>query len=186
MTLRRDTPRPVGRRWHAPVRIAGQALFMVVMGALLVCAVILGIDAASTADEPIVWGTFQETDCEQRAKGGCRSIGTWTSDDGTIRKTNVKLDGWPESDGSVRASYRPHGFLNDDENNIVHVEAFAYGWLWGPWAGVLFIIGVVVYYSRKWWPARRRHRQVASALEPDSYPSSSTPNPATTARSSSR
>lgn len=81
----------------------------------------LGVADLLDADEPVFWGTFSEEDCVGGGRMGCQSVGTWVSDDGSIRKTGVALDGRPDSDGSVRATYRPTGVINDEENNIVHV-----------------------------------------------------------------
>ena len=152
MTLRRDTPRPRGPRWHVPVRVARQAIFAVVTAALLVVSATLAIGGTLSADESVVWGTFRQTDCEPKPRGGCRSVGVWMSDDRTIRKIDVYLDGSPNSDGTVRAAYRPHGFNNDNENNIVHVEMFAYGWVWAPRLLTLILFGMAAYYWRRWWP----------------------------------
>lgn len=68
---------------------------------------------------PVIWGTFTEHRCEE-ARYGCRSVGTWHSDDRSIRLENVYLDGQPTDNGTVRASYQPTGVANDADNNIVH------------------------------------------------------------------
>lgn len=159
VTLRRDIPRRRGPRWHAPLRIVGQVIFMAILtGALIVCGV-LGVGGAVSAGEDVVWGTFSETDCTP-ARYGCRSVGTWISDDGSIRKTAIHLDGRPGPDGTARAAYRPHGFNNDDENNIVHVEMLAYAWVWAPWILMVVFAGIGLFYYVKWWsPSRSRRRR---------------------------
>ncbi|HEY9266084.1 MAG TPA: hypothetical protein VIP82_15695 [Microbacterium sp.] len=128
--------------------------------ALLAVSIVLGVGGMVSANEPVVWGTFTQQDCEPKGRGGCRSIGVWVSDDSTIRKENIYLDGWPpDPDGSVRAGYRPHGFNNDDENNIVHVAATAHGWIWAPWILTAYLAGVIVHYAIKWRPPARTRTQ---------------------------
>lgn len=152
VSLRRDTPRSRGPAWHTPFRIGGQVVFFLVMTLVLAVSLGLGVGGAMSANEEVIWGTFYQRDCEPKPRGGCRSVGTWVSDDGSIRKTGIYLDGWLAPDGTVRAGYRPSGFNNDDENNIVHVEATAYGWIWFPWLLTVYVIGVIIYYAAKWWP----------------------------------
>ncbi|MFF2272858.1 hypothetical protein ACFVTX_11325 [Agromyces sp. NPDC058136] len=75
------------------------------------------------AQEPVVWGTFTEEYCESTRRG-CSSVGTWVSDDGRVTETDIRLDGWVEPGGSVRAGLRPSGIM-DSGNDIVH----AAGWI---------------------------------------------------------
>ncbi len=106
-------------------------------------AALVALTIVSTADlrQPVYWGTFTESDCEPKSRGGCRSIGIWVSDDQTIVKEQIYLDGWVEADGTVRAAYRPTGIISDESNNIVHTA------LWigaGPWV-CLFAMGVLIF-----------------------------------------
>ncbi|MEV8271903.1 hypothetical protein [Microbacterium sp. NPDC077184] len=122
------------------------------MALVLAVSLTLSVGGAMSANEEVIWGTFYERYCEPKPRGGCRSVGTWISDDGSIRKTGIHLDGWPGDGGTVRAGYRPTGFNNDDQNNVVHVESLAHGWIWFPWIMTVYVIGVIVYYLAKWWP----------------------------------
>jgi hypothetical protein len=104
---------------------------------LMVCVSIsLGVAFALDSREPVQWGTFIEEDCEDRARGGCRSIGTWVSDDGATVKQDIYLDGYPGFDGTARAGYRP-GIMNNDD--IVHTEFWLAAGPWVPWG-----FGVIV------------------------------------------
>jgi hypothetical protein len=132
------------------------------MSAVLAVAVVLGIGGVLSANDTVLWGTYTERDCEPKPRGGCRSIGVWISDDSSVRKEGIYLDGFTDTDGTVRAAYRPSGFNNDDENNIVHVETFAFAWIWAPWVLAATISGVIVYYLRKWRLLPRRPRTSAA------------------------
>lgn len=134
----------VGRRM-------GHGIFYVVMAALFCVFVILGVGGAQNAVEhqAVVWGTFTEENCLPDYHG-CRSIGRWTSDDGTIVKEGIYLDGSPGQDGTARASYQPSGFNNDSDNNIVHVQWASGMGLWFPWVMVALSAGAVVYAARRW------------------------------------
>ncbi|MGX5680687.1 GNAT family N-acetyltransferase [Schumannella luteola] len=93
----------------------------------------LGVGLLTSADEPVYWGTYTESSCEGWGRAGCHSRGTWVSDGGTIQLANVRLDGHVGPDGTVVASYRPTGFLNDYDNWIVHTEWTSGLGLWVPW-----------------------------------------------------
>jgi hypothetical protein len=67
----------------------------------------------------------------------------------------------PGSDGTVRASYRPTGFNNDDQNNIVHVESWTSGFVWVPWALAVVFIGIVVIQPWRW---RRGPNRIGARL----------------------
>lgn len=137
-------------------RKAGHALFYLTMA---VCTLVgIGVGMASAQDardgQPVVWGTFTEQDCEPVYRG-CRSVGTWVSDDRTMVKERIYLDGSPGSDGTVRASFQADGLMNDTDNNIVHTADPLRAALWFPWVASAACVGITVYYARKW--ARERN-----------------------------
>jgi hypothetical protein len=148
----------VGRTLEAAVR----GLFLLVMGVVLVVSAVLGVWGILSVGEPILWVTFTQERCEP-ARYGCQSIGIWVSDDGTIRKHDVALDGTPGPDGNVRASYRPTGFNNDDQKNIVHVQGWASGFVWVPWLLFAAIVWTVVVQVRQWHRRTPRVRRDRSA-----------------------
>jgi hypothetical protein len=103
----------------------------------LVFAVINTVDAR----EPVIWGTFTEEHC-QETRRGCSSIGTWVSDDRTITKTDIRLDGGVAPGGSIRAGYQPTGIISDADNHIVH----AAGWMTiGPFFPWLAALGTALW-----------------------------------------
>ena len=122
------------------------------MGMMVVLGVFIGVTGVLDADEPTYWGTFTEERCERGNRYGCRSVGTWVSDDGSIRLENVYLDGRPASDGTTDASYQPTGLRNDADNNIVH----------GPFGHALeplvpwMLVGLGVFMSTVQWRRWRR------------------------------
>lgn len=133
------------------VRIAVSGVF----GALVAIMVVLGVGGLVSVGEPVHWGTFTEERCE-RARFGCRSIGTWVSDSGELRADGVQLDGAVGPDGTARASYRPTGFNNDADNAIVHAEPWASWGPWMPWIFALVLSGVIVIQWRRWGGGLRR------------------------------
>ncbi len=136
--------------WGVATRV-GRVIFVILMSLTFLGAVALGV--ATTTDaihgQPVLWGTFTEERCEQNLHG-CRSFGRWVSDDGRVVKEGIYLDGSPADDGTARAAYKPEGLFNDNDNNIVHVEWASGLGLWLPWALCAVILGVTVYYVRKW------------------------------------
>lgn len=150
-----DAPTERTETWlDAVVRVGrriGHGLFYLVMVALFCLFVILGVGSAQNAFEhqAVVWGTFTEESCLS-GYHGCRSIGRWTSDDGTMVKEGVYLDGSPGNDGTARANYQPSGFNNDSDSNLVHVQWASSMSLWYPWVGVALSAGAVVYAARRW------------------------------------
>lgn len=137
--------------YWATAKRKGRAVFVVVMAAVFMVCAAVGIANAKDAidGQPVIWGTYTQVECRTDLKG-CRSYGTWVSDDGTIVKTGIQLDGSPGSDGTVRASYKPAGLMNDEDNNIVHEEAWSTAGLWMPWLLCLLIVGMTVFYVRSW------------------------------------
>ena len=129
---------------------AGRVVFLLIMTACLGVGVMLGVMTIIDAGEPVVWGTFTESHCEDAGRRGCRSVGTWVSDDGRIRLADVYLDGQPDADGRSRASYQPAGVHNDADLNIVHN---AFGTVAEPilsWAITIWLGGVCAFYAMKW------------------------------------
>lgn len=101
----------------------------------------LGVIGSVDAQEPVVWGTFTEEYC-QETRRGCSSIGTWVSDDRTITETEIRVDGWVEPGGSVRAGYQPTGIISDADNRIVH----AAGWMSvGPFVPWVLALGMIIW-----------------------------------------
>lgn len=118
------------------------------MALLILIVAVLGVGGALSAREPILWGTFTQVGCEP-ARFHCREIGTWVSEDGSVRLTDVHLDGW-SGDGTVRAGYRPTGFNNDADNRIVHVAPLARGYVWAPFAFLILFAAVLFRQLRRW------------------------------------
>lgn len=137
-------------RWWLWARRAGQLLFYGVMAILAAVGLYLGVAGIADSNEPVIWGTFTEHRCEE-TRYGCRSVGTWRSDDRSIRLENVYLDGQPRDNGTIRASYQPTGVSNDADNNIVHT---AVGHALGPimpWALTVLCLGAAAF---QWWQWR--------------------------------
>ncbi|NYD65501.1 hypothetical protein [Agromyces atrinae] len=114
-----------------------------VVACVLVVAVILGVVQILDVNQPVVWGTFRHEYCVDRPRGGCSSIGRWTSDDGAIELLSVRLDGNVDSRGLARASYQPEGVSNDADNNIVHGEFGTNVAFWAPWLLAVVIAGLL-------------------------------------------
>ncbi len=120
------------------------------LASLLLCILAgLGVTGAIDSTQPVRWGTFTEESCESRARGGCRSLGTWVSDDGTITRREVYLDGRTEPGGIVRAGYRPAGII-DHDNDIVHTEVGIGGGVWMPWVFAAGFLGCTVAKAYEW------------------------------------
>ncbi|WP_435743615.1 hypothetical protein [Microbacterium sp. PMB16] len=125
-------------------------LFFVVMGAVAVAGLYYVVAGIIDANEPRYWGTFTEEFCEERPRRGCQSVGTWVSDDGSIRLEGVSLDGVPGDDGTVAAQYQPAGVANDADTNIVHTS---FGVSVEPFVTVGLVVlagGVAFMQWRKW------------------------------------
>jgi hypothetical protein len=135
------------RRRPSLVRTIGRIAFTAIFGILIAVGVVLGVGGLVSLGEPVHWGTFTEERCE-RARFGCRPIGTWVSDSGDLRVDEVQLDGSVGPEGTARASYRPTGFNNDADNAIVHAEPWATLGPWMPWILVVVFGGVL---GSQWW-----------------------------------
>ena len=73
--------------------------FYVVVAVVFAVSVGLGVAGAKDAidKQPVVWGTFTQERCEPATVGthrNCRSLGDSVSDDGSIVKKGIYLDGW--------------------------------------------------------------------------------------------
>lgn len=164
--------RRVGRG-TAILRRVGQFAFYLI--ALALASILMFLFVASVIDlaQPTRWGTFTQTDCEPRLRGGCRPVGTWVSEDATEVRRGVYLDGWVGSDGTTRAGYRQDGIISDETNNIVHAPGLTAA---GPWVSggiLIWWVGYSIYKSVQWGDIRlpsRRRAQLAR-LDPDeSFP----------------
>jgi len=113
----------------------------------------MGIMEIADRDQPIYWGTFTEVQCEppEFGWGECRSLGTWVSDDGNTVKDRIYLDGDVRPGGSVRASFRPQGWIGDAENNVVHTPQWTHAG--GPvaWAGAAICGTLAAWWAFRWW-----------------------------------
>jgi hypothetical protein len=112
----------------------------------------MGVGTALQPGSQTYWGTFTEHSCAP-ARFGCHSVGTWVSDDESITRTSIALDGKPNADGTVSASYTPTGFNNDLDNNIVHTQFGTSARLWLPWTLAALMAAIVAVQSLLW---RRR------------------------------
>lgn len=120
------------------------------MGLAVAYGVYFGIAGILDSSEPVHWGTFTEERCVDGGRYGCRSVGTWVSDDGSIRLEDVYLDGRPNADGTIDASYQPTGIRNDADANIVHSPV---GASLEPFVSLMLVaigIGFSVLQWRRW------------------------------------
>jgi hypothetical protein len=140
-----------GGVWNG-LRATGHALLYATMGGVCVAFIVMGVIAVAGRDRPVYWGTFTETStaCEPGPRGSCTNSGRWVSDDGTIVKDGVTLDGFVERGRSVRASYQPGGPMGDDENDIVHTGSWSKAGLWFPWVAAAVSAAAIWYQHRRW------------------------------------
>ncbi|HEY4269236.1 MAG TPA: hypothetical protein VGM94_13695 [Galbitalea sp.] len=141
------TERP-GRRRRGALKMAGNIAYCVFFGLLFIVSLLLGISSAFSATQRSYSGTFTQHSCESGYRGRCESVGTWVSDNGSMVKKNVQLDGDVNSDGTAPATYTPKDFNNDAENNIVHTSTWAPARFWLPWALVLLFGGLILVRAR--------------------------------------
>ena len=146
-----------GHAWTA-LRATGHALFFVVMVGVFVAFVVMGVIGFVGRDRPVHWGTFTETStvCDRGSRAPCTQTGRWVSDDGSIVKDGVTLDGSVARGGTVRASYQPGGPMRDDANNVVHTGTWSSAGLWFPWVAALGTAFVTWRQHRRWHGDRRR------------------------------
>lgn len=126
----------------------GDIVGAIVVGLLFAISLGIGVAQAVAASEPVYWGTFTAERCEP-SRFGCSNIGTWVSDDATLRKAGIRLDGAIGPVDSVRAAYRPTGPLNDEVNNIVHTEFGVTAGFWLPWVLAAFCGSWMVILLRR-------------------------------------
>lgn len=147
-----------GTWWRRFGQIAGY----IIGGALAVVLALITVVGVIDLGQPRIWGTFHQTDCEPKARGGCRPLGIWVSDDGATVKRDVYLDGWTDDDGAVRASYQPTAVISDESNNIVHAEGMT--GLGPVISGALLVgwVGYMLFKAVSWGDIRLhiRRRQV--------------------------
>lgn len=147
------------------------------MTAVVAVLVVLAIGHSLDGNEPLYWGTFTEEHCDPKPRNGCSSFGTWVSDDRTVVLKDIALDGSPDDDGSARASYRPTGFSNDADNQIVHREEWSNAGQWLPWVLAVIFLGYTVHQAHSWgdlsWLGRLSRRR-----RPEPRMSESASNPA--------
>lgn len=149
-----------GRVWNGLGAIS-HTLFYGIMGAACMAFIGMGVISVLDHDRPILWGTFTEesTTCVTGPRGSCTHTGGWVSDDKTIVKDGVTLDGFVEKGHSVRASYQPGGLLGDDENQVVHTATWTGAGLWFPWVGAI-VSGAAMWHNHRRWRSdatARRH-----------------------------
>lgn len=134
-------------RWGAWWRRFGQIAFYVVGGILAIAFVALLVASLIDLGQPRIWGTFTQTGCEERFRGGCRPYGTWVSDDRTIVEPRVYLNGGTDDFGRARAAFQPTALLGDDVVNVplfvgaipVLIGALSIGW-----------VGYILYKAGSW------------------------------------
>lgn len=148
-----------GRVWGA-LRATGHAAFYLVMVVVVIVFIVIGVVQVLDRDQPTYWGTFTEksTTCDPGPRGPCTQTGTWVSDDGSIVKVGIILDGSVEQGRSVRASYRPGGLMGDDENNIVHTAFWSKAGLWFPWVAAV-LTGALLWDRHRHWRHDARARR---------------------------
>ena len=54
-------------------------------------------------------------------------------------------------DGTVLASFTPTGWLNDEENNIVHTARWTGVGAWFSWVAAAITAIATVGYALRWW-----------------------------------
>lgn len=134
--------------WSRSVRQLAAVIFV---GLLSLVLLFLTVMTIVDLREPTVWGTFVEEGCENppgisRYPRVCRPYGEWRSDDGSITRDRIYLDGWSDEDGTTRTSFQPSGINNDDDNNIVHSELMT---TFAPWFVILFFGGVLAWLGMR-------------------------------------
>lgn len=157
------------RRGAAPVvvqlpRMLGIAFFVVIAVVFALLWTNWVVDSA----EPARPGIFVEESCTP-ARYGCTSIGTWTSDDGSLRLDEVEFDGVVEPDGTAQAWYRPEE--RDPRDAIVHSE---FSMSLAPMVFPACVIGsfyAAYHFGDSWWGwsrwARRRRASRTLDTTPD-------------------
>lgn len=140
-------------RLCATIGRVGRVMAVAAMSLIALAFVAAGVMDMVDRDQPIHWGTYTEIDCEapEFGWGDCRSVGNWVSDDGSIMKDRIYLDGEVRPGGTVRASFRPSGWINDSENNVVHTLQWTYAGGWISWAGAALTGTLAAWWAFRWW-----------------------------------
>jgi len=139
-----------GTVWNR-LRATGHALFYASMAGVCIALIVIGLMTFADRGRPAYWGTFTETSTTcSGLRGACTNSGRWVSDDGTIVKDRVTLDGIVERARSVRASYQPGGPMGDDDNDVVHTASWSRAGLWFPWVGAAVCAAAIWYQHRRW------------------------------------
>lgn len=137
----------------ARLRGYGQVAVVVFFGLIgLFC---VGVAAVAWHDnsQPVTWGRFTETStvCDGWGRGRtCTISGDWISDDGSISRRSVQLNGDVEPGETVAAGYRASGLINDIDNNLVHSGRYIHS---GPWISLLgggFSFAAGAFYWRRY------------------------------------
>ena len=133
------------------LRAAGHALFYAITAGACIAFIMIGIIQFLGRDRPVYWGTFTETSTTcSGLHGECTNSGRWVSDDGTMVKHGVTLDGFVERGRSVRASYQPDGPMGNDGNDVVHTASWSRAGLWIPWVAAAVSAAAIWYQRRRW------------------------------------
>ena len=139
-----------GAVWNR-LRATGHALFYASMAGVCIAFIVIGVIGVASRDRPVYWGTFTEmsTTCSG-LRGACTNTGRWVSNDGTIVKDSVTLDGFVERGRSVRASYQPGSPIEADGSEIVHTASWSRAGLWLPWVAAAVSLAAIWYQHRRW------------------------------------
>lgn len=140
-------------RLCATARRVGRVTAVTAMAMIALGFASMGVMDLVDKDQPISWGTYTELECEppEFGWGECRSVGNWVSDDGSIVRDRIYLDGEVRPGGTVRASFRPQGWRNDAENNVVHTQQWTNAGGWISWAGTAITGTVAAWWAFRWW-----------------------------------
>ena len=90
-------------------RTIGHGIFYAIMGVVLAVMLVVAVGNTFSGVQPTYWGTFTQSGCDY-ARFGCLPVGTWTSDDGSIVKKKVHLDGGTVGQGGT-ARAGPYGAI---------------------------------------------------------------------------
>lgn len=141
-------PKRPRRGYRDAFKLVGNVLYIGICGLLLLVSLVLGVGTVSNSSERTYSGTFTQQSCDLGYRGRCEGVGTWISDNKSMIKKDIHLDGDANSDGTIRADYTPTGFNNDAENNIVHTPTWGGAKYWLPWAMCTFFGGLILFRTR--------------------------------------
>jgi len=141
-------------RWTAWWRRLGQITAYVIGVVLAAALAVILVVSIIDLGQPRIWGTFTQTDCETRPRGGCRPLGVWVSDDRAIVVRDVYLNGWIDDNGTTRASYQPVTLLSGESNDIVDTPLFTGAGPWITGAVLPWWVGYMLYKAASWGDIR--------------------------------